>query len=279
MVKNGLAVIGFICIVLLPLTVLSASPQEDIQNFQNYFLKLFPGVEKDEFGNGVYAIDAVARQNWIAIEEFPPYEPFVDEGKVMWETPFANGKTYASCFPEGPAQRKNYPRWDKQRSMVVTMELAINDCRIANGEKPLKYAKGQLASLTAYMAYESRGQIIDVKIPLDDPKALAAYEQGKQFWLKRMGQLDLSCAHCHARNAGRQLRSDVLSPALGHVTGWPVYRSKWGEMGTLHRRFTGCNEQLKARPFDPQSEQYRNLEYFLTIMNNGLSFNGPSSRK
>jgi len=129
------------------------------------------------------------------------------------------------------------------------------------------------------MAKESRGQIINVQVPADDPKALAAYQNGKDFWLKRSGQLDLSCTHCHAQNAGRQLRSDVLSPALGHVASWPVYRSKWGEMGTLHRRFEGCNEQLRTKPFEPQSEEYRNLEYFLSVMNNGLPFNGPSSRK
>jgi sulfur-oxidizing protein SoxA len=58
-----------------------------------------------------------------------------------------------------------------------------------------------------------------------------------------------------------------------------VYRSKWGELGTLHRRFGGCNKQVRAKPFKPQSEEYRNLEYFLTHMSNGIEFNGPSARK
>jgi sulfur-oxidizing protein SoxA len=30
---------------------------------------------------------------------------------------------------------------------------------------------------------------------------------------------------------------------------------------------------------EPQSESYRNLEYFLTYMSNGLELNGPASRK
>jgi sulfur-oxidizing protein SoxA len=163
--------------------------------------------------------------------------------------------------------------------MVVTLELAINDCRQANGEKPLNYGKGPIASLGAYMAHESRGQTIDVKVPQDDPGAMAAYQKGKQFWFARRGQLSFSCANCHAQNAGKLLRSDVLSPALGHATGWPVYRAKWGEMGTLHRRFSGCNKQVRAKPFAFQSEEYRDLEYFLTAMSNGLTFNGPSARK
>jgi sulfur-oxidizing protein SoxA len=75
------------------------------------------------------------------------------------------------------------------------------------------------------------------------------------------------------------VRSDILSPALGHTTGWPVYRSKWGELGTLHRRFSGCNKQVRAKDFPAQGEEYRNLEYFLTHMSNGIEFNGPSARK
>jgi sulfur-oxidizing protein SoxA len=279
MSKKIITIAGIIGLVLtLPSTVL-AGPQEDTEHFQNYFLKKFPSVAKDEFANGVYAIDPVGRENWQAIEEFPPYEPFIDEGKKMWETPFANGKGYTNCFPDGPAQRKNYPHWDKKRAMVVTMELAINDCRQANGEKPFNYGKGPIATLAAYMAHESYGQTIDVKIPKDDAGAMAAYEMGKHHWLARRGQLNFSCAHCHAQHSGSLLRSDILSPALGHATGWPVYRSSWGDLGTLHRRFHGCNEQVRAKPFELQGEEYRNLEYFLTIMNNGLKFNGPSARK
>jgi sulfur-oxidizing protein SoxA len=75
------------------------------------------------------------------------------------------------------------------------------------------------------------------------------------------------------------LRTEMLSPAFGHTTHWPVYRAKWGEMGTLHRRFTGCNKQVRAKPFKAQGEEYRNLEYFLTATANGLEFNGPGARK
>jgi sulfur-oxidizing protein SoxA len=257
----------------------AGSVQEDIERFQNFYVKKFPNTPKEDFVNGVYSIDAVGRENWEAIEEFPPYEPAIEEGEAMWNTPFANGKGYKDCFPDGPAQRKNYPHWDKERKMVVTLPLAINECREANGEKPLKYKKGDIATLLAYMAYESRGQTIDVKVPEDDPDALAAFEAGKQFWFARRGQLNFACAHCHAYYPGQNIRAEVLSPAFGHASHWPVYRSKWGELGTLHRRFTGCNKQVRAKPFKAQGEEYRNLEYFLTAMSSGLKFNGPGARK
>jgi sulfur-oxidizing protein SoxA len=47
----------------------------------------------------------------------------------------------------------------------------------------------------------------------------------------------------------------------------------------LHRRYGGCNENIRAKAFAPQSEEYRNLEFFQTVMSSGLEFNGPGSRK
>ncbi|MEN8174467.1 MAG: sulfur oxidation c-type cytochrome SoxA [Pseudomonadota bacterium] len=256
-----------------------AGPEEDREKFQSYFKNKFPDIAYDEFANGVYALDENQRANWEAIEEFPPYEPLMEKGEEMWNTAFANGKTYADCFGESPAVRAKYPHWDAERKEVVTLPLAINECREANGEQPLKYKKGAIADLLAYMSYESRGQATDVKVPADDPDALAAYEAGKHFYYARRGQLNLACYHCHISYPGSLLRSDILSTALGQTTGWPVYRSKWGEAGTLHRRFTGCNKQVRAKPFEAQGKEYRNLEYFLTYMNNGQKLNGPSARK
>lgn len=259
--------------------VMAASPERDREVFQNFFYKRFPEVPKDDFVNGSYSIDKVGRENWEAIEEFPPYEPFIDSGKEMWETPFANGKGYKDCFPGGPALAADYPRWDKKQGMVITIPLALNQCREANGEKPLKYMKGPINDILSYITYESRGKATNVVIPKDDPRALAAYEDGKKFYFTKRGQLNFSCANCHLQNAGNKIRTEVLSPALGQTTHFPVYRSKWGTVGTLHRRFKGCNEQVRAKAFKPQGEEYRNLEYFLTYMNNGQVLNGPGARK
>ena len=282
--KTTVVAIATLCAVSLtgPVVASKASdstPAEDLETYRNYYMKRHSGIPMQEFQNGVYAIDKVSRDSWEAIEEFPPYEPFIDEGEDMWNTPFANGKGYADCFKDGPAQRKNYPSWDAERKMVVTLPLAINECREANGEKPLKYKVGDMASLLAYMASESRGQVTNVVIPEGDADALAAYNAGKSQYFSRRGQLNFSCSSCHMQSSGTHIRTDVLSPSLGHTTGWPVYRSKWGNLGTLHRRFGGCNKQVRAKPFKAQSPEYRNLEYFLTHMSNGIEYNGPSARK
>jgi sulfur-oxidizing protein SoxA len=273
-----LSALGVGCLLAAPLAFAS-TPEEDQALWQSYFEKRFPQVPKQDFANGVYAIDPVGRENWEAIEEFPPYETAISNGEEMWNTAFANGKSYSDCFPDGPAIAGKFPHWDKEKGMVMTLPLAINECRTANGEKPLKYQKGPIADLLSYIEFESRGQVINVEIPKDDPRALEAYEKGKHFYFARRGQLNFSCASCHVGNSGTTLRTEILSPAFGHTTHFPVYRSKWGEMGTLHRRFSGCNKQVRAAPFEPQGEEYRDLEYFMTYMNNGLELNGPGARK
>jgi sulfur-oxidizing protein SoxA len=256
---------------------LQASPESDRAAFEKYFTSKFPATPLEDFVNGIYSIDTPSREQWEEIEQFAPYELAIDAGKKMWDTPFANGKSYADCFNDG-AVRDQYPYWDADRQEVITMELAINECRTANGEEALKYSKGKMADISAYMSFVSRGQTVNVVIP-DDAEALAAYNRGKEFYYSKRGQLNFSCFDCHGSGSGKLVRADKLSPALGHTTHFPVYRSKWGGLGTLHRRFGGCNKQVRAKPFKSQSAQYRELEYFLTYMSNGLEFNGPGARK
>ncbi len=261
-----------------PLSV-QATPESDLKSFREYYMKQFPGVPLNEFGNGVYAIDADARSSWEAIEEFPPYEDELERGKKLFETPFANGKTYASCFPNGgKGIRQNYPYFDAKSGNVNTLEAEINECRVNNGEKPLAGAKGDIAQISAYMASTSKGKKLNIKVP-NDPRALAWYEKGKSFFYAKRGQLNLSCADCHVNNVGRHVRTEMLGPALGHPTHFPVYRLQWGYLGTLQFRYAGCNSQVRAKSFKEQGPEYTALEYFETYMSNGIEVNGPSSRK
>ncbi len=256
-----------------------AAPEDDRVAFENYFLTKFPDTPKSDFVNGIYSIDPISRDQWLDLEEFPPYELALESGETLFETPFANGKTYGDCFDNGGiGVRQNYPYFDTERGEVVTLELAINECRTANDEKPLKWKSGPIAAISAYMAFTSRGQTINVVIP-DDSRALAAYEEGKKFYYTKRGQLNFSCSDCHIGGSGGYIRTEKLSPSIGHVSHFPVYRLKWGAIGTLHRRFSGCNQQVRAKAFKAQGREYRNLEYFLSYMSNGLEFNGPGVRR
>ena len=161
-------------------------------------------------------MDADLRKQWEAKEEFPPYEFALEQGKEMFATPFKNGKSYADCFPnQGIGIRQNYPYFDEKAGKVITLELALNLCREANGESPYSYVKDEMAALTAYMAYTSRGKPFDIKIP-NDPRALEAYENGKKYFYQRRGQLNFSCASCHVQSPGQRIRTEVLAPGARH---------------------------------------------------------------
>jgi sulfur-oxidizing protein SoxA len=253
-------------------------PAADQKAFQNYFTKKFPKVKYQDFVNGPYSMDEGLHKQWQEKEEFPPYEFAVETGKEMFAKPFKNGKTYADCFAnKGIGIRQNYPTFDEKEGKVITLELALNRCREANGEAPYNYLKDEIASLTAYMAFTSRGKTMDIKIP-GDPRALEAYENGKRYFYTRRGQLNFSCASCHVQSPGEHIRSEVLAPALGIMNAMPIYRSEWSGMGTTSRRLATCNSQTRAVPLEPQADEYRDVEYFLSYVANGLPISGPGAR-
>ncbi len=254
------------------------NPAAEAKAFQNFFIKKFPKLKYEDFVNGPYSMDEGLHKQWEEKEQFPPYEFAVETGKEMFATPFKNGKTYGDCFAnKGVGVRQNYPTFDEKEGKVITLELALNRCREANGEAPYNYMKDEMASLTAYMAFTSRGQKMDIKIP-SDPRALEAYENGKRYFYTRRGQLNFSCATCHVQSPGERIRSEVLAPALGIMNAMPIYRSEWSGMGTTSRRLATCNSQTRAVPLEPQADEYRDVEYFLSYVANGLPISGPGAR-
>ena len=115
------------CLVLLVSTA-HADPESDRTAFRDFYAKRFPDVALSEHKDGVYALDAGAREQWLELEDFPLYEIAVDEGAELFEKPFASGAGYATCFGDG-AVKQNYPFFDAASSSVVTLEIAVNQCR------------------------------------------------------------------------------------------------------------------------------------------------------
>lgn len=256
-----------------------ATPEDDLKWIRDYYQTRFPEVKFDDFKLGIYAIDADARISWQAVEEFPPYADQLKRGKDLFHKPFANGKTYGSCFPNnGIGIRQNYPYFDEKTGEIKTLELEINECRERNGEKPLDLRKGDISSITAYMASTSKGKPFDIKIP-NDPRALAWYEKGKEIYYQRVGQYNMSCANCHIDYVGKRMRAPILPPALGQPARFPLYRGVWGELGTLHWRYEDCVSAIRGKPFAPQSPEYRALEYYQTYLSNGITIDGPASSR
>ncbi len=58
-----------------------AEIRKDIEEYQGYFLKRFPGVTLADYSDGVNALPQYAerRANWELLMEFPPYETEMDK--------------------------------------------------------------------------------------------------------------------------------------------------------------------------------------------------------
>lgn len=276
---NALA-LGAVCLHLIAALPAKAedrpSPEMERKAMQAYFFAKFPKVAKEDFGNGPYAVNEEMRKGWKDIMEFPPYEIALDEGRAEWEKPLPSGKHYADCFDnKGVGIRQTYPRFIEKTGQLETLEGAINRCRVENKAAPLDPMTGLMASLSAVMSESSRGKPFAIVIP-DDPRALAAFRRGEEFFYSRKGQLGVSCASCHMSPAGERMRGDILAPALGILAAMPIYRSDWGAMGTSLRRLATCSSQTRALPLQP--DDYRDVEYFLSYMSNGIPITGPGAR-
>ncbi|WP_419769202.1 MAG: sulfur oxidation c-type cytochrome SoxA [Candidatus Marinarcus sp.] len=232
----------------------------------------------DDFNLGSYAFAKDAKEQYEAIKEMPPYEDAIDEGEALYHKKFANGNSFETCFPDVTISGE-YPKFDEKRKAVISITSAINECLVANGEKAWNTKKGHMASLEAYFASQTTeaGKKMDIKIP--SKEAANAYEAGKQYYYSQRGYLKLSCASCHIQGAGQRVRNEKLSPLLGQVTQFPVHRLKWGSLGTLERRISGCIVDEGQVPPKDNSEEMHNLLYFLAYMSNGMAVDGPDIRK
>lgn len=92
----------------------------------------------------------------------------------------------------------------------------------------------------------------------------------------RYGQVDAACHQCHDYYAGRQFRGQALTQ--GQSNGFPVYRFTAGHMSGLQERFTECLSKLRAEPYPPGSEEYLNLEVYMSARSNGLTIETPAIR-
>ena len=255
-----------------------ATPESDRQELIKYYTNKYPNVKVEDYVFGALAFDADSKSQYDAIMEFPPFDSEIEAGRKMWETPFKNGKTYASCLPSGGKMiAGNYPKFDEAKGKVVTLNDVINDCRVANGEEAYKLTDAKtMGTLNAYLRSLSDGMLMNIKV--EGPKAAAAYEDGKKTFYTRKGQLNFACSSCHVQNAGTRLRSELISPAVGHAGHWPVFRGG-DTLVQLQQRYEGCFKSVRAVPAPAGTPTMNNLEYFHSALSNGMPMKANVFRK
>lgn len=205
---------------------------------------------------------------------------WVERGQKLWSTPDGpQSKSCVECHGEAAVSMRGvaarYPVIDAASGRLMNLELRINNCRTGNmAAAPLKYESDDLLALTAFVANQSRGVSMAVRI---DGPAAAHFEAGKTFYFGRQGQLNLSCNQCHDDNVGKRLRGDRISSGL--PTAFPAYRLDWQKMGSLHRRLRACSLGVRAEQLEFGSPQYLDLELYLAARAAGAEIETPGVRK
>ena len=224
-----------------------------------------PSLATSDYALGAAAFDAELRAELEA--NAGAGDASVEAGRKLWAAKFRDGSTAATCFPNaGRRVAGNYPQYDARLKRVVTLEMAINQCRKAHGEALYDPADEQtMGAVSAYLRSLSNGQKIAVRVPA---AAEDRFEQGRRLYFTRLGQRNFACASCHLQGAGRRFAETPLSPAIGQATHWPVIRD--GKPVTLQARIRECLELMGAAPFAPGSDELNHLEYFLAYLSVGL---------
>ncbi len=204
---------------------------------------------------------------------------YVDQGAEMWNTPAGtSNKSCADCHGDATETmagvRATYPKWNEAAGVVRSLQGQIEFCRTEHqGAEPWKYAKAEINAMEAFISMQSRGMPVNVAI---DGPAQSTWEQGREIYYTRYGQLELSCANCHEQNYDHYIRSDHLSQ--GQINGFPVYRLKDTQLTTASGRFVGCVRDTRAETFKADSAEFTALELYVASRGNGLSVEGVSVR-
>jgi sulfur-oxidizing protein SoxA len=204
---------------------------------------------------------------------------WVARGETLWKGGNGGEKSCAGCHGDAATGMRGvatrYPRVDPEPATLVNLEGRINLCRVRHQHaQAYAYESDELLSLTAYVAYQSRGMPSAVEL---DEQNRAHFERGRDFYYRRQGQMNLACAHCHQRNWGRHLRTETITQ--GHGTDYPAYRFEWQTLGSLHRRFRSCLYGIRAEMLPAGSPEFLDLELFLAWRAQGLPIGAPGVRR
>ncbi len=255
-----------------------SDPEIDRKNLLIFFKTQFPDIDFNDYIYGALMFSEDAKAQYHSIMQFPPFEDDIDRGEKIWKTPFKNGKHFEDCFKsQGFGEAAKYPEYNEREDRIITFEMKINECLTQNGEKPFPYDDvDSMGVLTAYARKLSDGYL--TKVVISSSGSFQRYFNGRGLFHKRMGQLNLSCASCHITHAGHYFRDELISPAVGHTSHFPVFRG--GEfLFTLHMRYRRCMEAMRATPFAAGSKEFNDIEFFHSFLSNGLPLQSSVYRK
>ncbi len=247
-------------------------------------LPLLVGVASEAFADPVGA----ARQSGYALmspqtqamQDDPGLNPatfWLLDGQTLWQDKVGpKNMSCADCHGDAQASMKGvaarYPKMVE--GTLSNLDGRINLCRTAQQQLPaFPYESKPLLSISTYIGAQSRGMPIVVE---QDHGLQEPLEAGRAAFYQRIGQLNLSCAQCHAERSGEKLAGNPIPQ--GHPTGYPIYRLEWQSVGSLERRLRNCLTGVRAEPYAFGAKELLELELFLNWRAQGMLMETPGVR-
>jgi len=233
----------------------------------------------DRLQSGAVFMSAEARAQ--QADDFAnPAMLWVERGAKLWNARAgAQEKSCADCHQDAQTSMRGvaarYPAIDGASGRLFNLPDRILDCRERRQAAPRPAWESEvLLSLTAFVAHQSRGT--PLKATIDGP-ARSHFDAGRTLYYQRIGQLNLSCAHCHEALWGRTLFAERISQ--GHPNAYPAYRLEWQSTGSLERRLRACLSGVRAEMHPYGAQAHRDLELFLAWRAQGLPIETPGVRR
>ena len=204
---------------------------------------------------------------------------WVLDGEASWKKKAGtSNKACADCHDDARATMKGvaarYPALDRTLGRPVNLEQRINLCRMRHQQAtPFAFESRDLLALTAFVAEQSRGVAI---APDTAPELELFVANGRDFFMRRQGQLNLGCTNCHDDNWDKHLAGSAVTQAL--PTGYPLYRLEWQSLGSLQRRLRNCITGMRAQVYDYGAPELVELELYLMSRARGMPIETPAVR-
>ena len=172
---------------------------------------------------------------------------WVLEGEALWS---AEGRGRQPLMRRLPRRRGAQHEGAWRRAIRrSTPARPAHRSRTADQHLPRRAAAGAAVALREPGSARADGlrgaPVARLPIARQATQRLAPFiDAGRDFFDRRQGQLNLSCAQCHDDNWGKRLAGNVVPQ--GHPTGYPLYRLEWQSLGSLQRRLRNCISGMRA---------------------------------
>jgi len=232
------------------------------------------------------------RNFFVAGDDFSGADTYVEQGEVIFTKQAKNGKSCSTCHSIKKSKKNSlkgiaasYPKYDSHSKNIIGLEQRINICQKKyKDSKPYRLGSKPSNTLMSYVKFLSRNTII--KIATTNVNA-DAIKRGKASFYQKAGQLNFSCADCHTSVSGKWLRGQPLAAIEPNgkysrtAATWPRHFIAGHDLGliSLRQRIRHCQTVTRTNPLKLHSQEYTDLELYITTLANGKPMLAPTMSK